>query len=230
MIIRADSFILYTLFFGCFLFSVAMAQEQKIIEKPLSPQPYTLVLKTNPLPVIWGPVWFTSEYRFVNEFVVAPNQSSQIGISFLGKSPIFSWFDNTFNQSNRLKVLVRGFRFQLSHKFYLNELLNTGLYAPQNFYIGPLFSYSTARYTNKYLNLYDIYVRSTHINLNFIAGYQWISSKSYAIDMFAGMGYKKNTWIEHSPPTFTPMNTDDFGPFYNSNLKLIFGFNVGKAF
>lgn len=213
-------------------FSFAVfAQDKQAIERPVNPQPYSLVLKTNPLPILWGPVFFTSEYRFINEFVVAPNQSSQIGISFLGKSPIFSLFDNAFNQNNQLKVMVRGFRFQLSHRFYLNRAIGiSNDYAPEGFYIGPLFSYSTARYTNRYLNLYDIYVRSTHVNLNLIGGYQLFLPDDFVIDVFAGMGYKENTWVENTPPTFTPINTEDFGPFYNSNLKIILGFNIGKAF
>ncbi|HET6245120.1 MAG: hypothetical protein H0V01_14130 [Bacteroidetes bacterium] len=224
MNLKANCFIYI---FCILLFPVIGIKAQETIKRPVNPQPFSVVFKTNPLPILWGPVYFTSEYRIVNEFVVGPNQSSQIGISFLGKSPIFTLIDNAMSQNGTLKIMVRGIRVQLSHRFYLNR---KDTYAPEGFYLGPLFSYSTARFTNKHLNIYNVYIRSTHINLNMIGGYQLILPGDFVIDMFSGFGYKENTWEEHTPPTITPINTDDFGPSYNSNFKIILGFNIGKAF
>ena len=59
------------------------------------PLEYEGVLKTNPLSVLWGSIPLTSEYMVVYEFVTAPQQSSQIGLSYITKSPVLKAFEDT---------------------------------------------------------------------------------------------------------------------------------------
>jgi hypothetical protein len=224
--------ILFILLFG---FSPVVAQVE-LLPKLQYPPKYSLLLKTNPLPILWGPIPgiipLTSEYRLVNEFVVAPHQSSVIGFSFLGKSPLIPLLDPTSGSLFR-NIMVRGFRFQMGHRFYLNNINNTlGLpysdYAPEGLYVGPFFSYSEARLTTKLANTFNIYRRITHFNANAVAGYQLIFD-GFVFDVFLGMGYKENRWYDHFPPTVNPISSPMTGA-YNSNLKFVFGFNFGIAF
>lgn len=209
--------------------------QDSIREKPISPQRVNTVIKTNPLPILWGPVPLTAEFRIVREITVATNQSMELGFSYLGKSPLFSILENGLNQNNQVKMYVSGFRLQMAHKFYINEVLEKMEmsdfdYAPVGFYIAPHISYSSAKFTYKSLNRYDVYIRGTHFNINLLGGYQTLIDDQLAIDFFAGMGYKKNTWTEHSPPNNIVPVDMGLGSFYNSNVKLILGFNAGITF
>jgi hypothetical protein len=227
----------FKFFIFIFFFSVFQISAQvKLLPKLQYPPKYSLLLKTNPLPILWGPVPgvvpLTAEYRLINEFVVAPHQSSIIGFSFLGKSPLLSIFDPFLGGRSR-EIMVRGFRFQMAHRFYLNKFSNSlGLgysdYAPEGLYFGPLFSYSEVRVSTKYANIFDIYRRITHFNANMVTGYQLIWD-GFVFDIFTGLGYKENRWYEHFPPTVRPIYPQ-IGGAYNSNLKFIFGFNFGIAF
>jgi hypothetical protein len=212
---------------------VVQAQEP-IPYNPVNPQKYYSVVKTNPAVILWGPIFFTSEFRLLNEFSVAPQQGTQIGISYLGKSPLWNFFNQLGNQPSNNNFIVRGFRFQVTHRFYLNKIMyDHGLspkrYAPEGFYVGPLFSYSTAKFTTKYLNQIGVYQRGIQMNLNMVAGFQTIVYNRLTFDMFAGLGYKENSWYITNRTSTTPIRMDINGAYY-SNLKLILGTNIGFAF
>ncbi len=208
--------------------------QYKELPKVEFPQEFSMVLKTNPLTILQGPIILTNEYRLASEIVVGPSQSSEIAISILGKSPFYGAFD-TVSSAGTPKIIINGFRFQISHRFYINNALrllhiDAPEFAPEGFYLGPLFSYSTARISDRFNNRFDRYFRITHTNINLIFGHQWITSSNITFDVFTGFGYKENIWIEHSPRSITNISLDDFSPYYRSNLKLILGWNVGYAF
>jgi hypothetical protein len=209
-------------------------QNETINEKPVFPQSISLILKTNPLPILWGPIPLTSEFRLISELTVAHNQTNSIAISFLGKSPFVYIMEDITNQQGQTKLLIRGMRFQMTHKIFINGILNDlGLrmpeYAPEGIYFAPHFSYSTAKFTNRYMNLHDIYIRATYVNINLLGGYQVKVIDKLILDMFTGMGYKKNNWIEYAPPNITTIDFDDI-PFVYSPFKFYLGFNIGYAF
>src|ERR1035437_7424203 len=58
-------------------------------KKPVfkSPQEFRKIYKTNFMPILWGPVPYSAEYRLLYETAVSHTQSFQIGVSYLGKSP-----------------------------------------------------------------------------------------------------------------------------------------------
>lgn len=66
--------------------------------------------------------------------------------------------------------------------------------------------------------------------MNMLVGYQMFLFPELAIDVFTGLGYKNNQWIEYySPIRQYPIDLG-FGGLYNSHLKLTLGFNIGLAF
>ena len=119
-----------------------------------SPQAVTTVLKSNPFSVVWGPFPFTAEYKLGYEITTSARQSSQLTISYLGKSPIFSLLESDFanQQSNDIKFVFRGSRSQASQRFFLPGLadafcLGGSDYAPEGLYIAPHISYGTVTIT-----------------------------------------------------------------------------------
>lgn len=202
---------------------------QKALPEP--PQKITRVIKSNPLAIIWGAIPFTSEYRLNYEFIASRNQSSQVSYSFLGKSPILSLMEDTLFP---IPVIVRGFRFQASHRFFLNDMMEAlGFddgYAPNGFYISPHVSYATARFTPKFFNTQDIYLRISHFNVNLLGGFQLIVD-NICFEVFTGLGYKNNSWIaRYSPTVVQNLSLDDASPYYRGPVKLNLGFNIGIGF
>lgn len=201
------------------------------------PQVPNKVYKTNPFVVLWGPIPFTSEFRFVNEVTTGQHSTAEFGVSYLGKSPILKSIEDSLSVQSAfpIKFKVQGIRFQLAYKFYLNKLFPrlryAGPFSPGGFWIGPHFSYSSAKITNRYLSNYDIYAQGTHVNFNLLAGRQMIISDTFVLDVFAGLGYKKNTWITNDATTNSQQSlTDDLPEFYTGPIKISLGFNVGIAF
>jgi hypothetical protein len=201
------------------------------------PQVPRVVYKTNPFATLWGSIPFTSEYRFINEFTTGQHSTAELGISYLGKSPILKSIEDSANANSAypIKFRVSGLRFQMAYKFYLNKLFPrtdyAGEFSPGGYWVGPHFSYSSAKFTNRYLSNYDIYVQGTHINFNLLAGRQYIVDETLTLDIFAGLGYKKNTWIVNDATTNTQQSIQDQLPeFYTGPIKISLGFNVGIAF
>jgi len=197
---------------------------------------FSIVVKTNPFTPIWGTIPFTAEYRFVGEFVTARQQSWMLGVSYLGKSPLLNAIEDSAASNGELPFTVRGYRLQAGYRFYLNKMLEPlGLSsngeAPKGYYIMPHFSYSEAKFSDRYLNQYDVYLRITHVNYNVLMGYQSFIRSNIAIDMFAGLGYKENRWIQRDfAGNFSTEETDELGEYYNSPVKISLGFHVGIAF
>jgi hypothetical protein len=223
--------------FHFFLSYSLIAQEDstKLFQCPQMVKP---IFKTNFFPILWGAVPLTAEFRLVAEVAVARNQSSQIGISYLGKSPVFKAFEHLVMGNNSgPDILVQGYRLQLSHKFYLSEILNqSGLLsnsynlAPFGFYLSPHASYATARISTRHLNNYNNFYRGTHINLNMLGGIQLQLFDEFIVDIYGGLGYKKNTWEDVQSGNSSAIDTQEFGYLYNMPLKINFGFNAGLAF
>jgi len=201
-------------------------------ELPESPQRPGILLKTNPFTILWGTIPFTAEYRLVAEMVTSSDQSVQISASYLGKSPIVSILeeDSAWGVG---KLIVKGYRFQLSYKYYLSGLTGTSnpnrKYAPEGIYVAPHISYATAILTNKPLQQYNIYIRGSHLNVVLLGGYQIFLGEHVAIDFFSGVGYKKNVWLERYANRVQTINMDEFPAFYNSPVKVMLGFNLGIA-
>jgi len=188
------------------------------------------IIKTNPLTMIGGSIPLTSEFRIVFESAISRNQSLQIGASYLGKSPILYYYEKNDSSyiKNNIKFVVYGFRIQLSYKFYItNKLFNC--YAPKGLYVSPLFSYSSANFTDKYNKTFNNYINATYINYNLIFGYQNTIKDKFVYDLFAGGGYRQNKWYRHVSQSYKSLD-DDGLYLLNRNLNIILGFNIGWMF
>lgn len=229
---------------GCFLFSLLLYSANahtlspadtirlKPVVKKTTPYPHQPVLiKTNPFSVLWGPVPLTAEYRLMIEMPSSKNQSLQFGISYLGKSPIWALVEKKSKTGfHPLDFVITGLSIQVANKFYFERKKNG---SPFGYYIAPEFCYSNAHISlSKFRAYRKTYIDATQLSANIIIGHQVGrgAKKRFTTDVYAGLGYKKNIWIYHAN-TFTtgPYNTSDFGKFFNSDVKVSFGINLGWA-
>ncbi len=202
--------------------------EVKALPKRKKPYPYQpVVLKTSPTALFAGGIFpLTSEYRLTIEMASSRTQSEQLSISLIQKNIFFYLFERTQGTSTNRTFKVSGWRLQYAHKFYL---VNRNHYAPYGFYVAPLVSYTNAQVSYGLSRYYSqTYWDFNHFNLDLTIGVQMGKVNRLTLEIYAGAGYKKNTVYYHSN-TFkvTPFDTSDFGEFYNSNVHLLFGINIG---
>ena len=198
------------------------------------------VYKTNPFALLWGSIPFSSEFRLIREDVIAPQQSLQVGISYLTKGPFIRLIEQAMKANNpggmgNYEIIFNGFRFQATYKWYLNDFFNgifsSDTHAPQGIYIAPHLSYSQAKLTLKPLAARQVYIDMIHFNTGLLWGAQLASRRGLAIDIFSGMGYKRNVWFEQNGPfNRQQMDISDFGLLLNGNFKFYGGFNIGWSF
>lgn len=174
------------------------------------------VVKTNLLPIAWGPIPFTGEYRLVGEAVTGAKQSGQLALSYLGPSGLINLSSVEDTAGNKVGIVISGYRIQGTYKFYL-----TKDDAPKGFYVGPHISYARAKLYEK--GNPDNYIKADFFNLVGMMGYQAISSGGFAFDLFTGVGYKNNSYSVSGS-----LNSEKFET--KNNTKLYFGFNMGIAF
>lgn len=177
---------------------------------------------------LWGPIPFTAEYRIIAEAALGRTRSAQLGLSYLGTSLLWKIVENVTNTPAYYMVKVSGYRIQAGYRFYL---INKRKYAPFGFYVSPMVSYSNARISVGLDSYYrQVYYDFRHFNTNLIMGVQIGRNSTITMDIFAGLGYKRNTVFLHINDGYViPYDTKDFGTFYNGPLKLVFGVNWGYA-
>ncbi|MGQ0828820.1 MAG: hypothetical protein ACT4ON_10540 [Bacteroidota bacterium] len=199
------------------------------IPKKTTPYPQQpIIIKTNPTAILWGPIFFTAEYRLMVEMPSSKNQSIQFGISYLGKSPIWAIVEKQAGTGWQPHFVINGIRIQFANKFYLTRKKYG---SPFGFYIAPHVSYSNAHISLSKSRAYrKVYIDATQFSANLLVGLQVGRGKKFTADVFAGLGYKKNTWIYHSTSyKSTPYDTEDFGVLFNFPIKLTLGLNLGWA-
>ena len=143
---------------------------------------------------------------------------------------------NTLNNGLQQKFIVRGFRVQASRKYYFSQfddkLDSSEDMAPNGFYISPHFSFSSAKIDMQYFQVYDIWIRATQFNASILIGGQGFLG-NFTLDVFTGLGYKQNEWIERFSPTqILIIDPDDLAlpRTYSGPIKFSLGFNIGYAF
>ncbi len=205
------------------------------------PQTPKWVVKTNPLRVLWGPIPFTAEYRLQFETIQARYQSVQVGLSYLGESPILSEIVNNAtpqsgNQFGSLDIQVRGARVQFAYKYFLRGVFSwldpsatVSSYAPNGYYIAPYASLSYAAFRMN--NLRVPFFKMTHMNANLILGRQFFYWGSFATDLYMGVGIKENIWEQRDPVNHNAraVNPSDMGP-YQGKYRFMFGVDIGFRF
>ncbi len=189
------------------------------------PQKIHAIIKFNPIPILWGPLLYTGEYRILTEFTTAKRQSTQIGVGYLGKSLIYKQFEDSFGIFGSQKTIIKGFRVQASHRFFPSKKK----YSPQGFYISPHVSYAYAKLTTPYFMANNIYIGESNFNVNLLAGVQLFIARTVSVDFFGGFGYKKlKFWQQYrNKPRLYFDPFDGEKSLYNSNFKFNLGVNFG---
>lgn len=209
-----------------FMSSLGVATAQQF-GKLDHPKKYTTVVKTNPFMVAWGILPFASEYRFVREVATAKKQSLLFGFSVLGVSPILKFANSTSQGPYHPVIWIRGYRFQFMYKMYLSNDKE----APLGFYTGPYYSYASARYSMRNLQLKDTYIEGTAWHLSWVIGKQKLLGKHFCYDIYTGLGYKEYSLTYHSLTKISGVNLDTSEiPGFDSNFKYCIGFNLGWMF
>lgn len=187
-----------------------------------------LLLKTNPLAIFWGTIPFTGEYRLVTEITTGRTRSVQFGLSYLGKSVAWKIAEAAVKTPLSQQFKVSGWRVQVAYRHYL---ISRRRAAPFGFYVSPMVSYSNAHIALGLQRYYrHSYYDFRHFNANVLIGVQMGRNTDITMDIFAGIGYKRNTVYYHvSDNRVIPYDTKEFGELYNRSLKLIFGINFGYS-
>lgn len=184
-----------------------------------------IVIKSNPFPIIYGPIPFTNEFRLVGEMVTSRNNSVQLGVSYLGKSLIFAYQEkNDTSNSMDEKFIVRGIRIQGAYKFYLTKAFY-GYNVHKGLYLAPFISYSSAMLSTKSLINLDIFINGTYIDYDLLFGYQKMYRDIIVLDVFTGLGYKDNNLYDHFTNKYKKIEEEALNN--DIHLKFILGFNIG---
>lgn len=184
-----------------------------------------LMLKTNPLAMIQGPIFVCSEYRLCAERVVRKNQSVQFSASYLGKSYYLLLSETIMDGSYRF--VVSGFRATAEYRIY-TSVLRSDDQKYSGLYVAPYVSWSSAKISDDYSANFNEYIKATYQNVCVKAGYQVINGR-FVLDFFTGAGYRNNVWTEHENLSFSLLSNDDMEPF-PGHFKFLLGFNAGISF
>lgn len=193
------------------------------IERP--EKKINLILKTNPLVALQGPIFVTSEYRICAERMTRAEQSVQISASYLGKGYYVLLFECLENSSYRF--VISGMRFTAEYRFYF-PVFSNDKGAPSGLYFAPYMSWSSAKISDDYSITFNEYTKATYQNYCLKTGYQYIKG-DFAFDFFVGMGYRNNTWTEFYNQKLTVLDNNDM-ELFPGNVKVLMGFNVGVCF
>lgn len=187
---------------------------------------FRFTIKTNPLTVLGGPLYamwiipLTNEYKVNFEAQTMSKQSIQIGLGYLGTSPLIQTFQD-MKVDNDTTVKSGGFHGQLWYKFFI-----TGDDAPSGFYIGPHFSYAWAKMKSSADD--SQYITASKLNIHCAFGYQVITKGGFALDIYTGLGVKNKTF--ESPGTELDDWADQLNLTNKFNVSVPFGFTFGYAF
>lgn len=185
---------------------------------------FKFTVKTNPLSAMGGPLFvawvvpITAEYKVYFEAQTTKKQSIQVGLGYLGSSPLVASVGDLGGDTS---IVSSGLRGQLWYKFFL-----TSDKAPAGFYIGPHFSYASAKLKNS--KIPDEFFKATKLNINVLFGYQIVSKGGFAIDFYTGLGLKHKTF--NTSDLGTNQSFEDWKLNDKTTIGVPLGFSFGYAF
>jgi hypothetical protein len=195
-----------------------------LAQESASAKDIRFTIKTNPLSAMGGPLFvawvvpLTAEYKVYFEAQTLAKQSVQIGLGYLGSSPLVATIGDLQGDTS---IVSSGFRGQLWYKFFL-----TDDDAPSGFYVGPHVSYASAKLKNS--EKPDEYFKATKLNIDVILGYQVISKGGFALDIYTGLGLKNKTF---NTSAFNMNETfEDWKLNNKTSIGVPIGFSFGYAF
>jgi hypothetical protein len=186
------------------------------------------LIKGSAIPFFFGQIPFTGEIRIGYERMITHNQSLNFTGGYVYPNPVL--FFGSLIARNGLfnKMSIRGGKIGVGYRFYPVK----NRQAPEGFYFGPYGSYTFARLKEKRGND-DVYTWH-YANAGMIAGYQVKIEEYLYVDMFAGLGYRKN-WESFYNSATKKRSTQDLGlpPVFmlpHRNVKIFLQFNLCYAF
>ncbi len=200
--------------------SAQFIEEQIGQQKPTTKR---LVLKTDPSLFLMGQLPISGEYRVSAELVLTNKNSVQLGASYVGKSLLLLLASQS-DSANVDNFSLNGFRVQGSYKWYPFGDLKS---APNGFFVAPHISYTQILFRDKTAALKYRDTRVVYFNVAILAGYQFIVKDKFSIEVFHGIGLRRNQLINPVSGKHTNIHNDiDFTPLPGV-LKLYFGANFG---
>ena len=197
-----------------------------------------LFLKTNPINLFTGPALATffvvGEAKILAEQQIGKNQSIEVGISYLFKSPFFSEAVDT--TSNPDFFVVNGFRIQGGYRLYIfNKLMqNMGFRDTPNgitgFFISPHASYAQVKVTTKAANQFNNYYQFSLLNYTLDGGLQ-LKLGNFVTDAYMGFGYKNNNYTLVTAAGSQKVQTaPELDIYFENPVMFRLGFNLGWRF
>jgi hypothetical protein len=205
-------------------FAVLLIASPGYSQEAAKAKDFRFTIKTNPFSALGGPLWaiivpLTAEYKVFFEAKTTKSQSIQVGLGYLGSSPIFKSLGDVGGDTT---ITSSGFHGQLWYKFFL-----TSDKAPGGFYIGPHFSYASAKIKSS-IDASN-YMKASKLNVHCAFGYQVITKGGFALDIYTGIGLKNRkydlTHIGGSNSVFTDLDIKD-----KTTVSVPLGFSFGYAF
>ncbi|MFW6227278.1 MAG: hypothetical protein ACOC31_04165 [Bacteroidota bacterium] len=150
-----------------------------------------IMIKTNPLTVLWGAVPYSSEYRVTFESNTRMSEYLNIGVAYLGRNIIL--LDGYSPIQNLSALRFNGYKVHFNYRWKISRSRNL----PEGLYLGPHISYAYMKITNRQLQNRNEYAFIEHLHAAMLVGYQAKLFDIFYFDIFAGLGYKNNTWGNH---------------------------------
>lgn len=193
---------------------------------------HSVIIKTNPVSMLSGRVFYTSEFRGTLEIISNPNNSSEVSFSYITFSPLFRDIfaqggATSINGINYNQPSLTGFRVQITEKFYINSKDRK---APFGWYIGPHLSYLSTHLSASNSIGAQSYQDLRIVSVNGRLGFQALYRELYFVDMFILTGYRDIVRTDyHSNGSQSTIHRilDDTRP---SGFQFLPGFNVGISF
>ncbi|MFN8323059.1 MAG: hypothetical protein U0T74_10415 [Chitinophagales bacterium] len=184
------------------------------------------VIKSNLIPFLFGQIPICGEIRFTYERMLSHNQSLTLGASynypnlFLFVMPAIA----NPNGTTLKDYSLRGGRITLGYRFYPLKSKQ----APEGLFVGPYGSFNFVKIKERNGN--GSSETWCYANGSLIAGYQFYLTRGVFLELFGGLGYRKN-FIVYYDAVHNRTSQADLQLFFKNNpfknVKLIFQLNLG---
>lgn len=199
-----------------------------------------IILRSNPMALLLTseiPI-LTSEWKVESEFSVGPKSGLVLGASYLSMGPVLrtvidqdTSLAHSGYTSNSFAMI--GYRVQFGYRYYpKRKKPNEAGYkpAPFGFYLYPRFSYANSILFLRQNRTDQIRIQFMNVTLN--SGYQFLIANFVALDIYFGLGYKKNELFEQNRTNTKKITDQELQDLFiiGSPIKINLGTSIGIAF
>lgn len=185
------------------------------------------VLKTNIIPILIGQIPYCGELRLTYERMIWHNQSISLGVSYNFPNLFLFVMPAVLNpkHANLSKYSLRGARFTFAYRYY-----PFGSEAPKGFFFGPYLSYNFVKLQERHGN--GSYQMLNYANASLVCGYQFKFGNHVFLELFGGVGYRKNFEQDYDSQTRQTYTGDIYNKKFPQlkNVKFALQMNLGYGF